>query len=475
MDPLRDIANAQVERAARVRDRTTTELQLLLHRAMTPEDVRKALLKERPVFDALRDMELDGPDPAVLRGEAAAAGILQATASDLEYRRLFPALDLGVYCANHAVGKPSLPARFALEQLYAQHAVFGLDAFMEAGWLDLIDDARHLVGELCGDPALEQGDVAFFPNLSDALSAVLAPLRGRLVTTEAHFTTGHYIHQRWAARTGGELVVVPEDEQECVPVERILDALTPDTTIVSLSHVHWRSGWIHDIDAIAARMAEVCPDAALLLDVYQGHGTVPTDFAALPARSALLGGALKQLHAGLGAGYAWCTRALLADHEPVHTGWFAHEEPMAFAPSLSFGEGAARLRTGSPNLIPVVLLGTELKVLASSGAAGTLTSGVARARRITRDLMHAATERCLARSLTVRGPVDPDKRGAFLAIEVDDGPFLLDGLAAAGIAVDFRADPGHDDKGLIRLSGSAAHFEYELAYAIDVLARLTGR
>ena len=132
MDPLRDIAIAQVERAEQVRGRTATELQLLLHRAMSPDDVHKALLKERPVLDALRNIALEGPDPHQLREEACAVGFLECNERDLAYRRLFPSLDVGVYCANHAVGKPSRPARFALEQFYAQHAAFGVDAFVEA-------------------------------------------------------------------------------------------------------------------------------------------------------------------------------------------------------------------------------------------------------------------------------------------------------------------------------------------------------
>lgn len=475
MDPLRDIAVAQVERARQLRDRTTTELQLLLHRALTPDDVRKALLKEKPVFDALRDMDLEGADPADMRTEAAAVGLLDVELSDLQYRRLFPALDHGVYCANHAVGKPSEPARYALEQFYAQHAVFGVEAFMEAGWIDQIGDCRHLIGELCGDPALERGDVAFFPNLSAALSAVLDSLRGRLVTTAAHFTTGHYIHDRWARHAGGEVVVVPEDDQECVPAERIIEALTSDTTVVSLSHVHWRSGWTHDMRAIGQAMRETCPDAVLVLDVYQGHGTVPIDFAdALPDKVTLMGGGLKQLHAGLGTGYAWCSHALLESLDPVHTGWWAHEEPLAFESSLRLGPGAARLRTGSPAILNIILLATELKVLAASGSDGTVTTGVSRARRVTRDLMAHATERALGLGLSLRGPIDPNRRGAFLAIEVDNGPFLLDGLAAAGIAADFRSDEKGGESGLLRLSGSAAHFAYELDFALEAIAALSG-
>jgi hypothetical protein len=172
MSSLDFIAHCQVDRARRVRDRATTELQLLLHRAMSPDDVRKALLKESPVLEALRRLDLAGPDPHDLRAEAAAVGAIDATAADLSYRRLFPGLDLGVYLANHAVGKPSVVAQAALDQFHAQHTVFGVDAFVEAGWLDLVDDLRFLIGELAGDPGLRRGDVAWFPNLSDALSAI---------------------------------------------------------------------------------------------------------------------------------------------------------------------------------------------------------------------------------------------------------------------------------------------------------------
>lgn len=472
MHPLRHIAEAQVDRARQVRDRTTTELQLLLHRALKPDHVRKAMLKERPVLEAVRKLDLQGPDPADLRIEALAVEALEGTMDDLDYRRLFPALDLGVYCANHAVGKPSEPARLAMDQFYAQHAVFGIDAFVEAGWIDLIDDTRALVGDLCGDTGLQRGTVTFFPNLSDALSASLAGLKGRLVTTAGHFTTGHYIHAHWAARTGSEVVIVEQDEQECISTASVIEALTPDTAVVSLSQVHWRSGYVHDIEAISEAMAAVCPDAVLLFDVYQGQGTVPVDCSVLPPRTAILGGGLKQLHAGAGAGYGWFSHAFTRDHVPDHTGWWAHAEPLAFEQGFRMGEGATRLQTGTPALLPIILLGTELKVLAASGADGTVQAGVARARERTRDLIEGAVHRAHQLGLTTRGPRDPERRGAFFAIEVDDGPGVLEALAAAGVTADFRADEPGGESGIVRMSASPAHYTYEMVYAVDALAAI---
>jgi selenocysteine lyase/cysteine desulfurase len=470
MNPQRAIALTQVERRRQLERRTTTELQLLLHRALSPEEARRAALKERPVLDRLRVLDLEGPDPADLRAELWATGGLSAEARDLEYRRLFPALDIGIYLANHAIGKPSDLSRFALDQFQAQHAVFGVTGFVDAGWLDLVNDARHLVGALSGDPELTKGDVAFFPSLSDALGATLSSLRGELVTTEAHFTTGHYIHGHWAERTGGRVVLVPQDRDECVPTAALVGALSPRTTIVSLSQVHWRSGWRHEIEEVAAAMRRICPDAALLFDVYQGHGTVPVDVADLPRRTAILGGGVKQLHAGTGTGYAWLSNAMLADHAPDRVGWWTHAEPMAFEGALRLGDRAAKLRTGPPALLPLVLLATELKVFATLGG-GSLPAAVDRARRRTRSLVEGAVSLATDLGLRVRGPRDPERRGAFFAVEVEDGPAAIAGLADRGVVADFRAD-GSGPAGLVRISASAAHLDYELAFGVEALAEV---
>ena len=75
--------------------------------------------------------------------------------------------------------------------------------------------------------------------------------------------------------------------------------------------------------------------------------------------------------------------------------------------------------------------------------------------------------------MKVVGPEDGDRRAAFLAIEVADGPGALAWLADAGIIVDFRPDRPGSDSGLIRISANSASFEYELLYAVEWLGSAT--
>jgi kynureninase len=466
---LVEIVQAQIDFLSKLRESAPPQLATLLDKSLTPSEVWRAVLKERPVLDQLRRWAIPDPDPHVLRREAASVGLLDVTHLDLEYRRLFPALDLGVYCASHATGKPSLAMPMAIDEHLSEGAVYGAGAWLEGGWLEVIDAFREAVTALVGGN-LGRGDVLWYPNFSESLAALLPTLRGRLVTTAGHFTSAHYIHEVWAERGGGEVHVVPMDESGCVPTERLVEALDERTTVVSLSHALYRTGYLHDLDAIAVAMAERCPEAVLLLDAYQTLGTVPVDLQRLPSRTAVLSGGVKQLHAGTGAGFAWISNPLLDLVEPDRVGWWGHRDPLAFDHGpFDLGEGAVKLRTGTPALVPMVALVTELGVLATSGN-GDLQAAVRRARERTRAHMAAGLETAEAAGLEVRGGTDPERRGAFLALWVPDGETVVTALAEEGVFVDFRADAPESDGGLIRVGSNAAGFGYEVVYAVERIA-----
>ena len=467
-DHLRNIAQAQAGCFRRFVAIDPPEFWLHLHRALVPSDIHKGQLKETPVHKLRKKLDFRQPAPQQLREDAARAGILRVTKHDLEVRRLYPSLDLGVYCASHSIGKPSSALLTSLEEHYGQLPAWGVNAFTVGGWSDVIDDFRWAVAELVGGD-LSSGDVAYYANCSDALSAILFAMpRGRLVTTDGHFTTAHYIHQEWAHRTDSEIIRIPLDDQECVSTEVILDALTADTSIVSLSHAFYRNGFLLDVYSIAEAMMDICPEAALLLDAYQTLGTVPLNVERLPVQTAVLGGGIKQLRCGPGVGFAWISHLLLERIKADRHGWWAHAEPLAFDPEFRVGAGAAKLRTGTPGLLPLVALTTELRVLGSSGD-GDLRSAIARARLVTTTQVENAVEYARSIGLHVHGPSTPDRRAAFFAIRVEQGNAIVKALEEDGVIVDFRPDEPGSEAGLIRLSANHASFGYELMFAVEQL------
>src|SRR5690606_2244478 len=107
-DTLRQVVEAQQARIIRLREVERPRFGELVQRALHPDEIRRALLKEAPLIRHRRELGMGDPDPAELREEAAAAGVLEAAPLDLAYRRLFPSLDLGIYAASHSTGKPSM-------------------------------------------------------------------------------------------------------------------------------------------------------------------------------------------------------------------------------------------------------------------------------------------------------------------------------------------------------------------------------
>jgi kynureninase len=290
-----------------------------------------------------------------------------------------------------------------------------------------------------------------------------------LVYTAGHFTTGHYVHHQWAENTGGKLVEVPTDADGSVPTERILAALTPDVSVLSISHALFESGWLQDLPALAQALRERCPNAMLLLDAYQTAGTVPINAAALGDHVLVTAAGHKQLRSGTGAGFLYVPRRWLSTLQPRRTGWWNHRDPFAFekGPVIRAQDGT-RFRTGTPTVMGMAMLLGELAALASS-ANGDLPSAVLRARRVVRSRVDELLAACQAHGLAVRGNWPSERRGAFVCIEVDDGPRINEALAKQGFRVDFR--PRRGNAGWLRVSGNSAAFAYEMEGVVTAIAQ----
>lgn len=405
-------------------------------------------------------------EPTRLRAEFAAA--IGASANDLAYRRLYPGLDLGIYACSHSMGVPSVVGPAAVRHHLAELATSGIGVWDEGAWVEVMDRYRAACATLVGGN-LDEGDVTWFPNVSESLSAVLDCIDGgELVYTAGHFTTGHYVHHRWAANTGGSLVEVPVDADGSVPTERILAAVTPRTRVLSISHALFESGWLQDLPALAAGLRARAPHAMLLLDAYQTAGTVPIDAAKLGDHVVVTAAGHKQLRSGTGAGFLYTPKRWLRDLTPRRTGWWGHAAPFAFEKgAVRLADDGTRFRTGTPTVMGMTMLLGELAALASS-ANGDLDAAVRRARRVTSGLVDTARRRASERGLCIRGGWPSERRGAFVCVEVDRGHIVNEALAKRGIRVDFRPRAG--DAGWIRVSGNSAAFAYEIEAVIDAIA-----
>ncbi len=193
----------------------------------------------------------------------------------LAFRDRFPILERTNYLISNSLGAVPAEVATSLESYYQTWATRGVRAWEEAWW-SMVSDLGDLVAPLIG---AREGEVVFQPNVTTAHAVVLgafdySPRANRIVTDAMHFPSILYLlaqEERDAAR----LVVVPSDDGIRVDTNRVVEAIDERTAIVSLSHVLFKSAYVHDVAAITEKARRV--GAISIIDGYQAVGALPVE------------------------------------------------------------------------------------------------------------------------------------------------------------------------------------------------------
>lgn len=308
-----------------------------------------------------------------------------------------------------------------------------LDGLEEYGslWETWVGVQERVRGLLAQTFQAHDADVAVTSSASAAVSAVATSIdfsRGpkKVVTTSLEFPT---IGQIWHAqeRRGAEVVHVPANADNTLPVDKVDAAIDSDTAIVSVTHVCYRNGAMNDVEAIIkAAHAKGVP---VLVDAYQSVGAVPIDFTALGA-DFLVGGCLKYMLGSPGVGFLLVNPERTSELIPLTTGWFAARDIFemdiyAFDPA----KDARRFESGTP-VVPSLYA-------AEAGLSLLLEVGVEQAWHVSSALHDQLRAGVLEMGGTV---VTPALHGPMIAVAATDDHALVDAMAADGVVVSCRDD-----------------------------------
>ncbi|MBA2565328.1 MAG: aminotransferase class V-fold PLP-dependent enzyme, partial [Gemmatimonadetes bacterium] len=238
----------------------------------------------------------------------------------------------------------------------------------------------------------------------------------------------------------------------------MLSAIDERTLLVPTSHVLFKSAFVQDAAAIVARAEEV--GATVVLDLYQSAGTLPVDVSALGVPFAV-GGSIKWLCGGPGAGYLYVRPDLIPRLRPRLTGWIAHRRPFAFEPELEPREDAFRFGNGTPSIPSLYIARVGYGILREVG----IDAVRAKSMRQTARMIALAEER----GLTVRAPRDAEHRGGTVAVDAPGAEGLARELNRRDVVVDWRPDAG------VRFSPHFYTSDEECERAIEMLAELAGQ
>jgi kynureninase len=286
----------------------------------------------------------------------------------------------------------------------------------------------------------------------------LRPDRRVIVSEAGDFPTDAYILQGLVAASGGRLTL------EFVARQELAAALTSDTALLALSHVHYKTGALHDLAGLTA--AARAAGAISLWDLSHSAGALDLDLNAAGVDLAV-GCGYKYLNGGPGApGFMYAAERL---HEALRspiTGWIGHADPFAFADAYVAAPDVRRMLSGTPAVLGLAALNEGLKTFDGVSMAEVR----AKSLRLTSLFLDLAAQRLAPLGFVADCPREPDARGSQAGLRHPAAESLMADLIAAGVIGDFRPPD------LLRFGMTPLYTRHVDIYdAVDQIARITQR
>ena len=322
------------------------------------------------------------------------------------------------------------------------------------GWMAQPGRVGNTIAGLIGAP---DGSVTMGDTLSvkvyQALSAALKmrPDRRVIVSDSGNFPSDLYMAEGLINQLdmGYELRIVASEE--------VADSMTDDVAVAMITQVDYRTGRLHDMNAITQAAHDA--GAVMLWDLAHSAGALPVDMAASNAEFAV-GCTYKYLNGGPGApAFIYARPDIIAGIQPALAGWLGHDAPFAFEQGYRPAPNIERMRVGTPPVMQMTALEEALRVWEDVDMNDLRAASI----RLC-DLFIAQVEaRCP--SLTLASPRDGAQRGSQVSFAFEHGYPAMQALIARDVIGDFRAPD------IMRFGFTPLYIdEGDVIAAVDILA-----
>ncbi len=339
-----------------------------------------------------------------------------------------------IYLDGNSLGpRPKAALARAHELLMDEWGQGLIRSWNEAGWFDLPQRLGNrlapLLGAHDGEVAVtDSTSVNLFKALAGALRMQAAdPQRRVIVTERANFPTDIYMAQATAAWLAQGYSVRLVDSDGELPA-----ALDEHCAVLMLTHVNYRTGYLHDMAALSERAH--AQGALVVWDLAHSAGAVELDLHRDGADLAV-GCTYKYLNGGPGApAFIWVPRRHQERFYQPLPGWWSHATPFAMAPDYVPAAGIARALTGTQPIVSLALIECGLAVFERTGMAALRAKSLA----LTDLFIDLLERRCAQHRLTLVTPREHARRGSQVSVTHPHGFALMQALIARGVIGDYR-------------------------------------
>lgn len=364
-----------------------------------------------------------------------------------------------IYLDGNSLG--ALPRSAAARVADVVHREWGNDlirSWTSNAWIEMPQRVGGKIATLIGAQAHEVivADSTSV-NLYKLIVAALQAQTGRSVVLSepGNFPTDLYMVES-ALRTmnaGHTLQLVAR--------EALTAAITDDTALVLLTHVHYKTAEVYDMAAVTA--AAQARGAMVLWDLSHSVGALPLDLNAAHADLAV-GCGYKFLNGGPGA------PAFLFVAERHHHrlssplgGWMGHAQPFAFVDSYEPAPGVNRFLCGTPSVLGVAALEAGVDVHLQVD----MSLVAKKSRELAELLIDGVAEQCAGLGVELVGPPRGAPRGSHVSFRHAHAYAVVQALIAKGVIGDFR------DPDIMRFGLTPLYLRYrDIERAVEILAEV---
>jgi kynureninase len=338
-----------------------------------------------------------------------------------------------IYLDGNSLGaRPKAALTRATEVITKEWGKDLITSWNTAGWFAmpkrLGDKLAPLVGAEAGEVVVtDTTSINLFKALAAALRMQAGSGRRTIVTERSNFPTDIYMAQGLSSWLDQGYQVKLVDSPADLPA-----AIGPETAVLMLTHVNYRTGYQHDMAAVSALAHQ--HGALALWDLCHSAGAVPVDLNRDGADLAV-GCTYKYLNGGPGSpAFIWVPRRHQAAFAHPLSGWWGHANPFAMAPDFAPTEGIGRALCGTQPIASLAMVECGLDVFGQTSMAAIRDKSLALT-----DLFIALVEsRCANHPLGLVTPRHHAQRGSQVSFTHPHGYAVMQALIARGVIGDYR-------------------------------------
>ena len=345
-----------------------------------------------------------------------------------------------VYLDGNSLGRPT---RACVERI-SDFLTNAWGTRLIRGWDDEWMDLPLRIGDDLGRAALGAAPGQVF--IGDSTTVMLyklaraavdsRPGRTEIVLDTDNFPTDRYVLEGVAAERGLTLRWTRSDPASGVTPEQVRQVVGPQTALMLLSHVAYRSGFLADVRAIT----KVAHDAGALVlwDLCHSVGSVPVELD-LWGVDLAVGCTYKYLNGGPGSPAFGYVRNDLHDvlAQPIQ-GWMGTKDVFTMGPEYVPAVGIRSFMSGTPAIVGMLAMQDTIAMIEDAGIEQVRAKSVA----LTEFAITLVDDWLAPMGVTVGSPREQTHRGGHVTINHPAMRQVTATLWVHDVLPDFRAPDG---------------------------------